>query len=243
MTNNKREAIINNLHTFYIFIKHNYVLKNKSIEKISLSELRNNYISELNKDSKRMNNGKPPIYKKHDINVSNTQISKLLKEIGFIQKVNIFQSTGNKTFVKMDLEQLRSIYEKRGFLHELDIDDMEDIKDEELEEKKIENEDRILNNEPLLEKEEQPEPAILKAFSELSQQELSQNNKQRFNYLMQELEKMEQVKLRQNNKTKPIDIPQRDLPQRGLSPKQKKQVDKYIVSFSDEILDMLDIDQ
>jgi hypothetical protein len=68
MSNSKRENIINNLHTFYIFLKKEYVLKNKRIDKVQLSDLFKKYISALNLDAKRFTSGHLPIYKNMILN-------------------------------------------------------------------------------------------------------------------------------------------------------------------------------
>jgi hypothetical protein len=99
ITNSKRENFINNLHTFYIFLKREYVLKNKGIERIQLSKLFKKYISALNFDAKRFATGHPPIYKKYDIKQTNRDIANLLRAIGFNSDKHVKKSTGNKTFI------------------------------------------------------------------------------------------------------------------------------------------------
>ena len=119
MTESKKENIIENMHTFYQFLKLRYVLKGKGIRATRLGELMTNYLKALSFDATKVKTGHVGKYKKHDTNISAKAISKLLEDIG----IQSYRGTKNQVFVKCDFEELRDSFEAHGFLHELDEED------------------------------------------------------------------------------------------------------------------------
>lgn len=138
-TKARTDIILESLHTIYIYIKRRFLLYGRGIEKMKLTNFRDNYLSDLIFDQKEIKAGSVPLYRKHDLNVSPREINKKLNEIGIETK----KGAGNYIYVNITFEDLKKIYEKKGWLDDFDI-----IRETNEEDSNSSIDECILNNNP-----------------------------------------------------------------------------------------------
>jgi uncharacterized protein (UPF0216 family) len=139
-----------------------------------------------------------------------------LRNLGF-NKENIKVGSGNKTFVEMPYEKLHLIFERKGYLHDFDRDEIAETN----EENESEDDLDVLNNEilPFIEVDTFKEPIeqpkqedTLKELFNLHQ--IMLNKRKNLDYYFNEIEKIEKI--------------------------QEKIIKDFVVSFSDKIILELD---
>ena len=116
-TRARTEIVNDNLHTMYLYIKNEYIMKGRGIVSVDdkgvlLKDFRNEYLKALLKDKRRIREYKIARYKHHD-EISPQEVTRKLAEIG-IQTVR--KNTGMT--INIPFEDLRKIYEKKQWLDE-----------------------------------------------------------------------------------------------------------------------------
>lgn len=111
-TYSKKTNIINNLHPFYKYLKDNYLLKRKDMDKF-LKELTDEY------------NQNPKL-----ADLKNTEIAEKMRDI----KLKGVTSTGNRLRFKFTAEQIYKAFNDMKWIHELDeFEEIEEPKNEDME--------------------------------------------------------------------------------------------------------------
>ena len=267
VTQLKKEAILSQLNPFYIYLKYEFLLKKKGLDKISLVDLRNKYVAEMHNDAEKMKKGKAPRYRRHETNISAQNISKFLRDLGFSKPKNIFTSTGNRTFVRMSYEELHEIFLKRNYYHELDYDEVAendeyegvDILDNEYTEPIQQPEviEVTCIEQSEVKQSETKEPSLLSLkIKYFENQDRPKGLKiiQEFISKLNQLEKQdikEEPKSEKKPKTYVINLNSGESESESeseseclnnveLTPKKVEKIKEYVVSFTDEVLDMFD---
>lgn len=114
----KMTLLVDNLHSFYKYLKIKYVLKNEGFN-IPLIKLKENYINELKidkgRDVHRYNNS-IKLEK-----VTSNKIHELLKDIS----IYLVKGSHNVNYVKISADELREKYKIRNWIGEFDLEDAE----------------------------------------------------------------------------------------------------------------------
>jgi hypothetical protein len=125
-TNAKKKNTIEHLPTLYEYIKREFVLKNKGIEKQKVQKFTNEYSEALQQDLQRQKLNKRSVYKTHPTNLSSRIISDELRTLS----IEPFKSTGNYMFIEISKEKLKKLFENKHWIDEYDEfkdNDKEDI--------------------------------------------------------------------------------------------------------------------
>ena len=116
MTKSKIENQLQQMNSFYIFIKHRYILKDRNIDE-TLNDFKKMYVEDVLDDEKRLKMGKAPLYSKHMVtNITSHKLNKLLTEIG----ITTFRGAQNQIRLKIDAKTLMAVYQKKGWITEYD---------------------------------------------------------------------------------------------------------------------------
>jgi hypothetical protein len=117
VTKEKNETIIKHLHSLYVFIKKEFLLRRQGICKQTLANFTNDYKQTLLDDLKTKKDNKVNKYKKHDTEIDTREISRLLKNLGIIT----VRGSGNKVMVpETPYEVLLELFKKKHWIDEYD---------------------------------------------------------------------------------------------------------------------------
>ena len=119
-TKARTEVINDNLHTLYAFIKNEYIKKGKGLQvngkDLTLKNFREKYLSELNKDKRRIKEFETALYRHHEA-ISPQEINRKLAEIGIKSKrIKAGMS------INVPAKELKEIFKRKQWLDD-DFDD------------------------------------------------------------------------------------------------------------------------
>jgi len=113
----KQETIIEHLHTLYVYLKREFILKRKGIPRQLLSEFTNKYKQSLLDDLKKKKDNNFCHYKNHNTDVDSRKIAPLLRNIN----IQIERGTGNQVFISYTpYEDLLKIFVEKKWIDDYD---------------------------------------------------------------------------------------------------------------------------